>query len=327
MLKMMKQFFTVCLIFIVICFLGCLIGTGILSVQTDSFVFIIGKSLPALSAVVVWRGICMSLPVVVFIAPILLSFYCLRKKFTGPRIAAYIVCSVVSWLVLLPLATMISVSSVKYNVLLPQAGSNVSEGYLREIDDSIVYYSHISADGRGDGIIIQPTLIETGQKAIIPLDAVQAVSGKPFPYADILIQQFIQQPGLLSEMQNITAELYQALCIAQSNGWTEWFIFASLFLAFLALPCLGGISRWPLLSIVFITLGGGLVCFVNVMLISPSSLVVVRNFAFFENLLLSATPLVRVLINVCLCMLFVLCGVISSFVHSEPTASYDGVSK
>ena len=57
MLKMMKQFFTVCLIFIVICFLGCLIGTGILSVQTDSFVFIIGKSLPALSAVVVWRGI------------------------------------------------------------------------------------------------------------------------------------------------------------------------------------------------------------------------------------------------------------------------------
>lgn len=314
----MKQFLYVCLICAVIYAAGCLFGTGVFAAYTDSLLLSAGNGLPAVSAATVFEGFGLSLMAVSFLAPAVLAFYCIRKRFTGPRTAAYIVCSLVSWFVLLPAGSMLTASSAQYVNTESHTVPAVTEGYLRRFDGAIVYYSHISADGRGDGIVIRvPHEGASFAPSVQILDAVQAVSGNPLPFSDVLIQRSVSRPGLLDAMQRAGAELFRAARAAGSGGWASWLTFASIFIPLLALPCVGYLSRWPLLSVVYMTFGFVFVCAVNILITAPASVLTITQSAFLEHLLLSATPLVHILINVCMSMLFVLSGIVSSFLHTE----------
>lgn len=236
--------------YLLIIVLGTLLGAVLYMIYSLCTTLVAGQGIASFEPVVFVRGIFLCAPIVMMASSLFMVIYLIcHPSHSWLPLSVYAVLCFVTWLVFIPLvfSAWFSVSAGveqaedKKSVLL-------SPGYFRNEGKSLFFYTRVTEDNVADGVCI------TFDKSSGELSTFSSVE---LPYSergftDSLIRESVGMPRLVFVL---TAGFTTVLHIAQTEytkGYLSWLCFSSMALAFFAAAGLRHVSKWRLVSLIFV---------------------------------------------------------------------------
>jgi hypothetical protein len=219
----------------------------------------------------------------------------------------------ITWFLLMPLCLHLRNSYIIKNETKIER-TRLSEGYFREYDGLIYYYSKIYAPNLADGICI-----DVNNKG----DYVQTfkgaeVSQKNIGFTDSIIEESLKVPVSLKIVTSYMRIFLTKIQNIYNSGYLAWLCFCSLGLALSSVICLVNLSKWRLINFVYISFFYMGLFFFNVLVIDNTILSsVTMTFAKWIKFLPTEINPFLFVFNLSFYIITIIIGLILKLIHKE----------
>ena len=259
-------------------------------------------------------GMFLSSFLVTLLNGMFLIFYLIRHPFSPVvSVITYVILSLVAWLVISP-ASCYMLLRQSSNMMGSRHEVILSPGYFRTVDDAVVYYTAVTPENVGNGVIIAKN---ESEEQVFPFSQ-EHLSSSTGTFADSLIQSSIDIPYFFVYALFGIRMMHRTAMECVSQGFFAWLSFASLGAALISLIGLRRVSSWRLVNVNFVLLFTILIISFNMFYYGSNffDFAVNKFTTFFGDRI---PNIFLVVCNLLICLIFSIIGIVVDVTHKEET--------
>ncbi|MGN0729424.1 hypothetical protein [Treponema sp.] len=261
--------------YIALILLGVCTGAFLYMTHSLCTVLVAGQRFSAFSLAYFMKGVVLSLPMVLLLCPLFVSFYLIRHK----EIPWYssLVCMILHlalWIFFIPAAAEKLTLKTQAAKTAPEA-SLLSPGYFRMSENGryILYYSETGPGNLCSGVCID-TVKSSGNVFTFTGEKPASFQNG---FSDPLIRNTVEMPVILENVLKYFQRFISEIYFHCSGNFAGWLAFSSIILVFVSSVLVRNVSAWRLVNVLFILMGCSAVFFMDFYILE-------MNGSFFEKI-------------------------------------------
>ena len=250
----MKNTFYLIAAYLLICIGGAFVCAVMYMIYGDCTCLVAGSPSSLLSLYYFLKGFLLAVPICAALAPYFLILYIVRhsKKIISPLITLCVL-SIFSFFVLIPCFINLN-TYYETSFTNNKQQEKLSEGFFREDNSCVYYYTNVYNDNTADGIEYPMENLDFSleQTKILKKEEIHKFDSEPF--ADILIKDTLSVPPLVKSFVSSVLDFYNILITVLKRGYAHWLCFCSIVFALVSTFAFVRATGWRLLNVLFICL-------------------------------------------------------------------------